>query len=92
MTIKKPVKKPTTTQAATPAAEGSEGAAASSAQGGATIASRFKLDAPDPELAKKAAAASAGTKYAVIAGFIALIVAGILAYTLYKHWEFLMPA
>ena len=90
MTIKKPVKKSTVTQAAAPAADGATGAAPAAA-GGATIANRFKLDAPDPAAVKKAAAASAGTKYAVIAGFLALIVAGILAYTLWQHWEYLMP-
>ena len=91
MTIKKPVKKTSVTKPSASAA-GDAGGAAPATGGGAAIASRLKLDAPDPAAAKRAAAASAGTKYAVIAGFIAMIVAGILAYILYQHWEFLMPA
>ena len=57
--------------------------------GGATIADRFKLDMPDPN-AKKPAGAE--TKIAVIAGVIALGVVGFLAFTLWQHWEYLMPA
>ena len=79
MTIKKPMK------AATPAAD-----TAAPAAGGATIADRFKLDMTEPE--KKSANAGASTTVAGIAGLIALIVAGILTYILYQHWEFLMPA
>ena len=79
MTIKKPMK------AAAPAAD-----AAASAAGGATIANRFKLDMTEPE--KKPAASSTATTVAGVAGLIALIVAGILTYILYQHWEFLMPA
>ena len=56
---------------------------------GATIADRFKLDMPDP---KAKAPEGKGTLYAVVAGGLALIVAGILTYTLYQHWEFLMGA
>ena len=79
MTIKKPMK------AAAPAAD-----ATAPAAGGATIADRFKLDMTAPE--KKPAAAGASTTVAGIAGLIALVVAGILTYILYQHWEFLMPA
>ena len=79
MTIKKPIK------AAAPAAD-----AAAPAAGGATIADRFKLDMTEPE--KKPAASSTATTVAGVAGLIALIVAGILTYILYQHWEFLMPA
>ena len=79
MTIKKPMK------AAATAAD-----AAAPAAGGATIANRFKLDMTEPE--KKPAASSTATTVAGIAGLIALIVAGILTYILYQHWEFLMPA
>ena len=79
MTIKKPMK------AAAPAAD-----AAAPAAGGATIANRFKLDMTEPE--KKPAASSTATTVAGVAGLIALIVAGILTYILYQHWEFLMPA
>ena len=79
MTIKKPMK------AAAPAADTTAPAA-----GGATIANRFKLDMTEPE--KKPAASSTATTVAGVAGLIALIVAGILTYILYQHWEFLMPA
>ena len=79
MTIKKPMK------AAATAAD-----ATAPAAGGATIANRFKLDMTEPE--KKPAASSTATTVAGVAGLIALIVAGILTYILYQHWEFLMPA
>ena len=79
MTIKKPMKAPA------PASD-----AAAPAAGGATIADRFKLDMTEP--AKKPAASSTATTVAGVAGLIALIVAGILTYILYQHWEFLMPA
>ena len=79
MTIKKPMK------TAAPAAD-----AAAPAAGGATIANRFKLDMTEPE--KKPATSSTATTVAGVAGLIALIVAGILTYILYQHWEFLMPA
>ena len=79
MTIKKPMK------TAAPAAD-----ATAPAAGGATIANRFKLDMTEPE--KKPAASSTATTVAGVAGLIALIVAGILTYILYQHWEFLMPA
>ena len=80
MTIKKTIKvKPT----------GSPTAAAPAA-GGATIADRFKLDAPDQS--KKTTAGGPATTVAVVAGLIALAVAGILTYILWQHWEFLMPA
>ena len=79
MTIKKTLKvKPTGSPAAAPAGNGA-------------VADRFRLDAPDPEAAKRAAAAGTGTKCAAIAGVIALIVVGVLTFILYKHCEFLMP-
>ena len=79
MTIKKPMKAPApASDAAVPAA------------GGATIADRFKLDMTEP--AKKPAVNGTATTVAGIAGLVALIVAGILTYILYQHWEFLMPA
>ncbi len=65
-------------------------AAAAPAAGSATIADRFKLDTP-PSGPKKAAAGKASA-YTVIAGLLALAVAGILTYILWQHWEFLMPA
>ena len=79
MTIKKPMK------AAVPAAD-----TAATAAGGATIADRFKLDMTEPE--KKPTAGGKSTTCAVVAGLIALAVAGILTYILWQHWEFLMPA
>ena len=84
MTIKKPMK---TAAPASDVADIPEIPAA----GGATIADRFKLDAPDPS-AKKGGPAGAGTKIAVIAGLIALGVAGFLAFMLYQHLEFLKAA
>lgn len=79
MTIKKPMKAPApASDAAVPAA------------GGATIADRFKLDMTEP--GKKPAVGSTATTVAAYAGIAAFIVAGILTYMLYKHWEFLMPA
>ncbi len=66
--------------------------------GGAAIADRFKLDAPAPGKGKGGGAAPHGTinktaaLVALIAGFVALAVAGILTWTLYQHWEYLMPA
>ena len=60
------------------------------APGGAAIANRFKLDLTEPE--KKPTVSSTATTVAGVAGLIALVVAGILTYILYQHWEFLMPA
>ena len=54
--------------------------------GGATIADRFKLDAPVQKQAPK------GTTAVFICALIALGVVGVLTYMLWKHWEFLMPA
>ena len=79
MTIKKPMKAPTVADTAAPAA------------GGATIADRFKLDMPE-EGAKKPAAGGVATTCAVVAGLIALAVAGMLTYILWQHWDYLMPA
>ena len=79
MTIKKPMKAPA------PASD-----AAAPAAGGATIADRFKLDMTEP--AKKPAAGGPASTIAAVAGLLALAVAGILAYILWQHWEFLMPA
>jgi len=78
MTIKKPMKASSTV---TPAA---------SAAGGATIADRFKLDMPDSAVQKPATGKA--TAFAVVAGLLALALAGILTYVLWQHWEFLMPA
>ena len=79
MTIKKPTKAPEAAE--TPAAP---------AVGGATIADRFKLDMTDPNARK--APAGKGTMFAVIAGVLALAVAGVLTFIMYQHWEFLQSA
>ncbi len=88
MTIKKnmTVKRPTLGAAAPASAE----AAANS--GAATIADRFKLDAPDPKSLKKSSSGGPATMAAVIAAVIALIVSGILTFVMYQHWEFLKGA
>ena len=57
--------------------------------GGATIADRFKLDAPDPN-AKKAS--GVGATIAVVAGLLALAVAGVLTFIIYQHWQYLANA
>jgi len=62
---------------------------AAPATGGAAIASRLRLDAPDP--ASKPATIG-GLKPAFGAAIVALVVTGLLSYMLWKHWEFLMPA
>ena len=58
--------------------------------GGATIADRFKLDAPDPKAAK--ASTGKGTLITVLAALLALGVAGVLTFIIYQHWEFLKSA
>ncbi len=58
--------------------------------GGAAIADRFKLD--DDIGAKKTAPAPKSTAAAFFTALVALGVAGVLTFMLYKHWEFLMPA
>ena len=60
------------------------------APGGATIADRFKLDMPDPNAQK--APAGKGALFAVIAGVLALAVAGILTFVIYQHWTYLQSA
>ena len=57
--------------------------------GGATIADRFKLDMPDPN-AKKAS--GVGATIAVVAGLLALAVAGVLTFIIYQHWQYLANA
>ena len=59
------------------------------ATGGATIADRFKLDMPDPNARK---ASGAGTTMAVVAGLLALAVAGVLTFIIYQHWQYLANA
>lgn len=82
MTIKKikPIK-----PASAPAAP------AAPAAGGATIADRFKLDVPEAS-AKNGGGGTVGKKAATIAlivGLVALTVAGVLAFVLYQHWDYL---
>lgn len=69
-----------------------EVAPVAAATGGATIADRFKLDLTDPAALKAASVGKKGTTAAFVAGLIALAVAGLLTFTLYQHWAFLMPA
>jgi len=57
----------------------------------ATIADRFKLDAPDPKAARRASGGK-GAVVAVVAGLLALAVCGILTFIIYQHWEFLKGA
>ncbi len=71
MTIKKPMK----VQAA---------AAAAPVPGGAAIADRLRLDIPD---SNANAGMTKATKIATIAGFVALVVLGVLAVLLYTHWD-----
>ena len=91
MTVKKTLslKRPSAVSKASAPADGNSSAPSPAAPtGGATIADRFKLDTPPP--AKTGA--GTGTKVAVAVAVIALIVAGVLTYTLYGHWEFLKGA
>jgi len=85
MTIKKPMKVKTS-GAQKPAASGDQPASA----GGAAIANRFKLEVP-AEAPKKASLSGPAVTAAFIAALLSLGVAGFLAFTLWKHWEFLMP-
>lgn len=62
------------------------------AGGGATIADRFRLEAP-AEKAKPAQGGPAGmaTTIAFSAAVVALVLIGYLALTLYRHAEYLLP-
>ena len=88
MTIKKPmtVKRPTEQAASPMSAEPASAAAPSAA-----IADRFRLDAP-AEGAKKKASGGVGATVALVAGVAALVVAGILTFVIYQHWNFLQGA
>ncbi len=91
MTIKKPMSVKRPTVKADPMSAGAEGVPEMpAAPAAATIADRFKLDAPDPN-AKKAASGIGGTA-AAVAGLVALVVAGVLTFILFQHWEFLKGA
>ena len=73
------IKKPMKTAAAAPAQVG-----------GVTIAGRLQLDTSDET--KSPAAGGKASMVALVAGLVALAVAGILTYVLYQHWDFLMRA
>ena len=91
MTVKKTLslKRPSAvSKASAPADENSSASSPAAPTGAATIADRFKLDTPPPVKS----GAGTGTKIAVLAAFVALVVAGVLTYTLYGHWEFLKGA
>ena len=59
--------------------------------GGAAIADRFKLENVESD-AKGRTVGKTSTTVAFCAALAALAVAGLLVYTLYKHWEFLKLA
>ncbi len=80
MTIKKTIKKTVVKKP--------EGGAP--AAGGAAIADRFKLAPAAP--VQGATVNRKAAMWALIAGIIAFIASGVLVYTLYDHWVFLMPA
>jgi cytochrome c-type biogenesis protein CcmH/NrfG len=63
---------------------------AAATTGGATIADRFKLDMPDPNAAKPKAGKMAAVT--LVVALVALAIAGVLAFVMYQHWEFLKGA
>lgn len=65
---------------------GAEGA------GGAAIADRFKLDPVDANANRNGTVSKKSAMTALIFGLIALAITITLTVTIYKHWEFLMPA
>lgn len=67
---------------------------AAPAVGAAAIADRFKLDAPaaDAPVEVKRSTGGIGATLAVVAGLVALAVAGILTFIIYQHWGFLQAA
>lgn len=81
MTIKKPMKKESAASEETPVVP---------ATGSATIADRFKLDISNQPVQK--ASAGVGDTIACIVALIALAVTGLLTFTLYQHWEYLLSA
>lgn len=60
--------------------------------GGAAIADRFKLDAIDSNANRAGTVSKKSATTALVFGLIALAITASLTWTLYKHWEFLMPA
>ena len=89
MTIKKTISVKRPTVAAEPQSPAAGGAEVHSAA--AAVADRYRLDASDAPK-KKGGGGGAGTTAAVVAGVIALVVAGILTFVMYQHWEFLKGA
>ena len=71
-------------------APSAEGAPAGAPSGGAAIADRFRLDTAPAKRGGTVGRKSAAT--ALVFGLIALAVMVALTLTIYKHWEFLMPA
>jgi len=62
------------------------------AAGGAAIADRFKLDAAPAPSASTGTISKNAALCALVAGFICLALAGVLAFMLYDHWAYLMRA
>ena len=62
------------------------------AAGGAAIADRFKLDPAATGAAPAGTVSKKSAMTALIFGLIALAVTVTLTITIYKHWEYLMPA
>ena len=75
------IKKPMTVKAS-----GAEGA------GGAAIADRFKLEPVDSAASRAGTVGKKSAMVALIFGLIALGITVALTLTIYKHWEYLMPA
>lgn len=67
--------------------------ASAPAAGGAAIADRFKLDAvPAGPSAKNGTISKTAAATALAFGFVAFLIAGILTFMLYQHWDYLMQA
>ena len=75
------IKKPKTIKA--PSSEGA---------GGAAIADRFKLEPVDNSAPRGGYVGRKSAMTALIFGLIALTITIVLTVTIYKHWEYLMPA
>ena len=62
-------------------------APASASAGGAVIADRLRLDSTAPVAS---AGAGKATTCAVVFALVAVAVSGLLTFTLWQHWDFLM--
>ena len=60
--------------------------------GGAAIADRFKLDPVDTAASRAGTVSKKSAMTALIFGLVALGITVALTLTIYKHWEYLMPA